>query len=681
MFLSTFRQIKSNCCAALCLGTLFAFSLLPVATFAEAVHLSDFAGGITGQEFAGSLCGLGDVNGDGRDDLLVGAPGESNTGAAFLWYGNPNITHAPAESWYGVADEKFGFSVADLGDVNNDGDPDFAVGAPLSNANASASGRICIFYGGSTLSNTPDLIIHGQNSGDHFGFSISAAGDFDGDGKDDFIVGAPYSNAAALNAGAAYVIYGANGGPSDDLSDATLLTGEIAQDNFGWSVCSAGNFLGGNEESVAVGAPLNNTHGGTDAGAVYIFEGAVPPASPNGISEMVLSVGGTAPESRYGWVVKHAGRWDSDNYDDLAVGAPTHNSPGSNAGRIEIIFGDPNPSSTGDRYITGGNGGNQLGYSLNNLGDFTGNGKDDLIIGAPFLVDDGTDAGRAYIYEGGTSSSGSVSILDAIFVDPMVTGNNANNKFGFAVAGVGDFDGDGSSDYAVGAPGGQVANDSPAGYCLLQASDNQTVAIYDYQAESQWTADGQVNLLLALPLAPQEIQSLEIIRLPASTIYNGPAEDLVLSSSPTGGMFRYQLLDEGPFADQNADVQISYEATIRLTSGGFLQLSDPSQWEPLMLEQRPGISLLMARQAWPNPANPRTALEYSVSRGEYYRLSVRDLRGRLVRSLQQGLGTGQWTTTMWDGLDDGGQALPSGLYFFDLRANDSLQVRKVILAR
>ncbi len=681
MFLSTYPKMTSNCCAALCLGALIAFSMLPVGAQAGPIHLTDYAGGLANQEFGGSVCGLGDVNGNGMNDILIGAPGESNTGAAFLWFGSPNVTHSPAESWYGVADEKFGFSVAAIGDVNDDGDPDFAIGAPLSNAQAATSGRVCIFYGGSSLSSTPDLIIYGQNSGDQFGFSISAAGDFDGDGKDDFIVGAPYSNASALNAGAAYVIYGANGDPSTDLADATVLLGEIAEDHFGWSVCDAGNFLGGNEKSVAVGAPLSNTHGGTDAGAVYVFEGAVSPSNPDATSDHILSVGGTAPDSRYGWAVRNAGRWDSDSYDDLAVGAPTHNSPGTDAGRIEITFGDPSPATTGDRYVTGGSSGDQLGYSLDNMGDFTGNGDDDLIIGAPFLVDDGTDAGRAYYYEGGTSGSGSVSVLDVIAVQPLVPGNNAHNKFGFAVAGLGDFDGDGGTDYAVAAPGGQIATETPAGYCLLEASDGQTVAAFGYLAESQWTADGHVNLLLSLPLAPQEILSLEIIRLPATTIHTGSADGLVLAGNYSDAMVRYQLLDEGPFESGDSASQVSYQATIHLVDGGIIHLSDPDQWQALQLSQRPGVSLLMARPAWPNPANPRTALEFSVARGEYYHLTIRDLRGCLVRRLEKGEGTGTWTTATWDGLNDGGQALPSGLYFFDLRSDDSLQVRKVMLAR
>ncbi len=679
MLRTTTRFLMSNCCAGLFLLVALAFPVFPAAALGGAVHLSDYAGGVSGQDFGAAVCGLGDVNGDGRDDVLVGAPGESNTGAAFLWFGSAEVTHAPSESWYGNADEKFGFSVAAIGDVNNDGDPDFAIGAPLANSPGADSGRICIYYGGSATFGSPDLIIGGQNGGDQFGFSVSAAGDFNGDGKDDFIVGAPYYSLGGLDIGAAYVIYGSNSGPSTDLADATLLVGEIAGDNFGWSVCSAGNFLGGSEESVAVGAPNNDNQAGSAAGAVYVYEGAVPPSNPNSTSDHILTVGGTAPNSRYGWVVRNAGRWDNDSYDDLAVGAPTHNVPGSSAGRVEIIFGDLSPSTTGDRYVTGGNAGDQLGYSLGNLGDYTGNNRSDLIIGAPFLVDDGVSAGRAYIYVGGTSSSGSVSILDAFAVDPLVPGNNANNRFGFAVDGIGDFDGDGSLDFATGAPGGQIGNASTAGYCRLQASDNQTVANSGFQGTSTWTDDSRVRLHLILPYAPEAIAGIEIRRLPDTIIYTGSVAEFAGQNS--GNLFHYEFMDEGPFPAGDSSSQLSYGAIISLTSGAVVQMNDPAQWQPLSLEQQPAQRNLRARQAWPNPANPRTALEYSVADGNSFRLTIRDLRGRLVRNLQAGTGSGQWVTSFWDGLDDQGQALPSGLYFFDLRTGDSLEVRKVILAR
>ncbi len=665
-----------------------AVSLFPVVAQATPVHLTDHSDGFTDQDFGAAVCGLGDINGDGRDDLLVGVPGDngsgSNSGAAFLWYGNTAITHSENEVWYGAAGEKFGFSVAAIGDVNNDGDPDFAVGAPLSNTGGGEKGRICIFYGGDTLSGTPDLIILGAVGGDQFGFSVAAAGDFNGDGKDDFIVGAPYSNSGGINVGAAYVIYGANGGPSSDLADALTLAGEIAGDFFGWSVCPTGNFLGGNEKSVAVGAPGNDSHWGTDAGAVHVFEGSLSPASPNSTADHLIGVGGASPAfSQYGWVVRNAGRWDNDGYDDLAIGAPTNNQAGSQAGRVEIVYGDPSPASTGNRYVTGSTGGDQLGYALGNLDDFTGNNRSDLLIGAPFFAGDGADAGRAYIYEG-SSNSGTVSVLEVIATDPLMPGTQAFDRFGFAVAGIGDFDGDGFPDHVVCAPSGNIGNNAPAGYCRLLASDNQTVAAFSYQATSNWTSDGQIQLHLILPLAAEVVASLEIRRQDISgevIVFDGDVESLWVPGYYSAGEYHYQLLDTGPF-DTTATFQyVSYEATLRLQTGGQIEMIDPSAWAPLAMNEHPATKPLLARQAWPNPANPRTALDFRVNSGLSYSLSIADIRGRRIRQLAQGVGTGVWENRSWNGQDDLGRAMPSGLYFFHLHTAGSIEIRKVILAR
>ncbi len=679
---------RCNSCAVFGLLVLFSVLFIPVMAHADAVFLTDHASGFTGQDFGAAVCGLGDIDGDGNNDLLVGAPGDnssgSEAGAAFLWYGNSAVTHSANEVWYGVAGEKFGYSVAAIGDVNNDGNPDFAVGAPLSNTGGTGKGRVCIFYGGSFLSPTPDLIILGANGGDQFGFSVAAAGDFNGDGKDDFIVGAPYSNTGGTNIGAAYVIYGNTGDPSTDLVDATTLTGEIGGDFFGWSVCPAGNFLGGNEVSVAVGAPGNDSHWGLDAGAVHIFKGSLFPATPDATADHLIGVGGTSQAgSQYGWVVRNAGRWDNVAYDDLAVGAPTNNQAGSAAGRVEIIFGGLSPSTTGDRYATGSSGGDNLGYALAPLGDFTNSGRDDILIGAPFYAGDGTDAGRAYIYEG-NSSSGGVSVLAAIVVDPLMPSTQAFDRFGFAVAGTGDFDGDGFMDYAVAAPSGNIANNAPAGFCRLWATDNQTVATFRFQAVSTWTDDGQVQLRLILPVAPEDIVNLEIRRQGAfgqETVFDGPVEDLVVPGFFPDGEHHYQLIDAGPFDQGIPDRMISYQATLNLRNGGMIELSDPYVWEPLSLEQQPALRPLMARQAWPNPANPRSALEYKVAQGLSYSLTIADIRGRRIRQLVEGRGTGQWEQKSWDGKDDLGRALPSGLYLFRLRTNGHIEIRKVILAR
>ncbi len=193
-----------------------------------------------------------------------------------------------------------------------------------------------------------------------------------------------------------------------------------------------------------------------------------------------------------------------------------------------------------------------------------------------------------------------------------------------------------------------------------------------------------MRLQLILPLAPESITHMEIRRQDASgleTVFDGLVEDLIVNGLFPAGEHHYELIDAGPFSQEINGQQVSYEATLDLLNGGRVELSDPSVWPALSLEQQPALRPLMARQAWPNPANPRTALEYRVDEGISYSLTIADLRGRRIRQLAQATGTGQWEQKSWDGKDDTGRALPSGLYFFHLRTAGHIEIRKVILAR
>ena len=655
------------------------------------VHLTDEATGVAGQLFGAAISELEDLNGDSRGEFLIGAPGDNqnglDAGAAFYYRSRPSNSHGLQQAWRGVAGEKFGFSVARIGDVSGDGIPDFAVGAPQSDAPYASCGRVYLFWGGNNISATPDLVITGSAAGDQFGYAISAAGDFNGDGDADFIVGAPFKNAGAMANGAAFVIFGANGGPSTDLADALTLSGEIAGDHFGWSVTDAGNFLGTANDCVAVGAPDN-----LSAGAAYVFEGDVFPGSPDATFDLkILNGAAAAPNSKYGAAVRGIGRWDNDGYDDLAIGAPDCNQSAATAGRVEIVFGGSSPAATGDRYVNGETSTDNLGFSLARVGDVLGSGSDDLLIGAPGYDGDGSDGGRAYLFAGGSSSTNDAGNLTVLAVDPLNGGAAADDMFGYAVASAGLFDDDATQDYAVAAPGGNIGNDATAGYCWVADSGGTVVAAFLSQWEAAWTPAGGVMLNFALSLPASQITGLSLERLVLAedgslvsnlVVWSGEA-NLPGSSDLGGGLSfdgsGFTFLDNEALPGSAYQGGLLYRLTVTDNQGQNITLDTlvgPGQFDGTL----PGITLTMD-PAWPNPFNPLVSVRFRAPGDGRAVCRVTDLRGRQVATLYTGAGQGQWRTVTWDGKSDSGAQAASGVYLIRLESAGQTAVRRVVLAK
>lgn len=681
--------IKSNHRAVFCLVAV-AFFLCFLSTAAwSAVHFTD-SDGLNDQLFGNSVSEVEDLNGDGRSELLIGAPGDNTggagAGAVYFRFGNANLTVAADRVWTGEPGEKFGYTVARIGDVNDDGRDDWAVGAPWSNSAAAEAGRVYVFYGRSTPAVSADLVIEGFAAGDHFGHALSAAGDFNDDGYDDFIVGAPYSNLTAADAGAAYVIYGDNGDPSTDLADATVLTGAVSGDLFGWSVSDGGNFLGGPEVCVAVGAPWNNT-GGLNAGAVYVYEGAQFPSTPNSTPDLTATVGyGTKAGSLYGYAVRNAGRWDGDGYDDLVIGAPNCNAGASEAGRLEIIYGDSSPSTSGDRYVHGEASGDHLGYAVDGVGDVSGSSRDDVVVGAPNHNDGAANSGRAYIYEGGSSSTTDAGNLTILAVDPLVPGTSAGDLYGQALSSAGDFDGDGTPDLAVAAPAGNIIGNALAGYCRVADTSGTLVPALLQSWQAVWDRSRTVALSFQVLLPTDDLTSMALHRQWLSVdgalaseimIWSGPAGDLL--NTPSGN---YRYVDELDTSDDPQDLELGYRLTVNTTSGQSINLSFLTgprlNEEPAGLPQLNGLRMTAAA---PNPFNPTTSLRWSAPAGHSVTCEVLDLQGRRVQNLYQGVATGQWQTVTWYGANTVGRQAASGLYLIRLTSEDQIVTRKVLLAK
>lgn len=668
---------------ALCLSLLL---LGGVPALAD-VHLTDvdpLTGdpvGVADQFLGGSVAFLPDINGDGLDELIVGVPGDTragtNTGAVFFWYGGHARAAAPDRIWTGLTEERLGTVVAAIGDVNRGGKADFALGAPWYSGKR---GRVFVIYGenlpasGSASALAP-LEILGENGGDQFGFSVAAAGNFNGDNSDDadLIVGAPYSFGSR---GSAYVLFGGSGGPSADLADATSLAGQFGGNRFGWSVSGAGNFLGGNEEAVAVGAPFYTLYG-LNAGAVFVYEGTLAGAAPDTTIEKILRPDITnRAGTLYGYVVRGGARWDNDSYADVAVGGPGANDGSGVRGRVEVHLGDPSVSGLGDSWLEGVAANDSLGYSIGWVHE-PGSDRPDLLVGAPYAnaQDDqgnGTsDGGRAYRWANGASSGGAAG-AGQLPVTPQVPGTAGGDHYGAWVASAGDFNGDGMADLAVGAPTGNIANNAVAGYVHLMDSDDLVVPNLVASWQADWSAGGAARLVFALSVSRYEVAGVDLVRRDGAgrhTLWSGPALAREGGLQDLGGS--YLLVDRAAAGGSR------YDMTVHLRDGGSASvtgLAGPSG-------NAPSMAGLEVAAPWPNPANPMVTVRFRAESGRRVAVTVHDLRGRVVRRLPLLAATGAWQETVWDGQDHSGAAAASGVYLLRVDSGDAVRRARVTLAR
>ncbi|MFK5956433.1 MAG: FG-GAP-like repeat-containing protein [Planctomycetota bacterium] len=393
------------------LAPIFLLLFLPNDLFGQ---IYQWDGATTYDRMGESVSSAGDVNGDGFDDVIVGAAyaqiiGPGEVGSAFVYSGADGSV---LFQWNGqVSSDRFGVSVSSAGDVNGDGIVDFIVGADSTGNNGLSSGSAYVYSGadGSLLYQWD-----GGNAFDRFGWPVSGAGDVNGDGFDDLIVGARYSDDGGLNGGSAYLFSGANGSLFYQWDGA-------ASASFGASVSAAGDVNGDGFDDVIVGAT------GTGSGSAYVYSGA------NG--SLLYQWNGQSANDRFGYSVSGAGDVNGDGFADLVVGAlfATAISSGS-----AYVYSGTNGSML---YQWDGQAlGNRFGNSVSSAGDVNGDGFDDVIVGANGTDNHGIDSGTAYVYSGAYGS-----LLH------QWEGQNADDQFGHCVSGAGDVNGDGFENVIVGA--------------------------------------------------------------------------------------------------------------------------------------------------------------------------------------------------------------------------------------
>jgi hypothetical protein len=489
--------------------------------FPAVVDLADIAAGrggfkIVGEnggDYAGgSVSAAGDVNGDGIDDLIVGAPrndsGGPAAGAAYVVFGRTGGFASPVDladiatgsGGFKIQGENVedwaGYSVSAAGDVNGDRIDDLIVGAPLNDSGGTTAGAAYVVFGRIGGSATPldlDTIaagsggfkIQSESAYAHTGASVSAAGDVNGDGIDDLLVGARGEYQPAPDYGytrfasTAYVVFGrADGFISPvDLADVAAGNGgfeihlEIAYAHL--SVSAAGDVNGDGFDDVIVGTYSANDSTAFLSPTYVVFGRDGGLTSPIDIDDIAAGDGGfkVIPEELgTGYSVSGTSDVNRDGLADLIIGDSRGwraSYSGYGGGAAYVVFGRTDgfispvdladiAAGSGGFKILGENAGDQAGSSVSAAGDVNGDGIDDLIVGALYNDNDsdGYSAGAAYVVFG--QAEGLTSPIDLGDIAAgrggfKIEGENAGDGAGISVSAAGDVNGDGIDDLIVGA--------------------------------------------------------------------------------------------------------------------------------------------------------------------------------------------------------------------------------------
>jgi hypothetical protein len=373
----------------------------------------------------------------------------------------------PDASFVGEADwDNAGAGVAVLLDANGDGYGDIVIGAPGSDEGAAEAGQIYLLLGspypwslGTDLGGA-DASFHGEGFGDSVGTSIADAGDVDGDGLSDLLIGAPYAANVPANEGRTYLVLGRTGGwsPDESLSLANAsFVGEGGQDLSGSVVAGAGDVDGDGFDELLVASPSND-EAAADAGQVYLIRGAPTGWAPQtALASADASFLGEAEEDGAGRAIAGAGDMDGDGLHDILIAAIANDEGGESAGKVYLVLGasvpwaTDVPLSSADATFLGDDAWDQAGLGLDGGGDVDGDGLDDLVVGAQGSDLAGPDAGQTYLVLGRMDAGWGTDVALAT-ADASFLGEASGHESGDGVACAGDVDGDGLADLVVGAP-------------------------------------------------------------------------------------------------------------------------------------------------------------------------------------------------------------------------------------
>jgi hypothetical protein len=669
------------------------------ATVASVPFWTESGGGSYGQSVAsaGDINGDGFVDILAAAPDRTNGAGESDAGYFTIHLCNQNGPSYPADltveggSTFGM---RLGECVASAGDVNRDGYDDIIVGAPASGA--IYQGRAFAWYGSATgiTSATPNWTRNGLNPGDNLGTWVAGAGDVNGDGFADVLVSSPSADSGPLvDAGRVDLFLGSFSGLG--ATPQRTWFGVKSSQEFGWSAAGAGDVNGDGYDDVVIGSPYYDdivlTRGGPDtlqaAGRADVYYGGIngPATIPS------WSRFGDQDYSLLGYSVDGAGDLNGDGVSDFALGEMNYNYNG----RVQVVFGSTSgvPDNT-PLMIPSPLGGAQFGTTVSAAGDVDGDGYGDLAVTAPLGPGGFFHEGFVFVYRGapgGLSADPPTQIDAGQIIAPRR----------MPVANAGDMDGDSFDDVLVGSPGTSTVQLYPGNgkfgqnrHFHQENAGGGNVAAHAALSTNQFRIGASVRTpwgrqkvrfqweleSVAVPFDGLGLVKGKTIALPAPVPGWGSSSEAVtgaIVAGPIGGPpahWRARIISRSPFFPRSpwfsigADLEDDYDVR---PSHGVVAVEPPAV----------SNGRLALEGGRPNPFVSMTALRFTIARAGQVDLRILDVKGRLVRRIESGtLNAGAYTRS-WDGLDMAGLSAPAGVYFAELASVEGRATTRLVRMR
>lgn len=407
-----------------------AIALLLSSSAAAQVQLFDVAGDKAADHFGVAVAAAGDFNNDGYPDLIVGAPEDASLftpGEGFARI-HSGLNGAVLFTAHGSVNfESYGAAVEGGLDLNGDGVDDFLVGAPRSSAVLTYAGRVEARSG---VSGSVLFVVHGLTPGEAFGSSIAAIGDVNSDGREDFAVGAPNADGGLISeVGRVTIHSGLNGAILHSIS------GSSSSDRIGFDLAGAGDVTGDGRGDLLIGSLF---------GGVRVISGA---------SGAVVNTLSAPASDIFGRSVDSISDMNGDGVRDFLIGATQEDFFNPGSGYVDVRSG---LSGFTIFTVQGANIGDAFGHAVAAIGDWDGDGTEDFMVSA--MPNASVAGGYVRIISGASQA-----------VLSHMVGAVASEDFGASITGLGDTNGDGQRELAIGAPNAD-SNGAAAGHVQVFSS-------------------------------------------------------------------------------------------------------------------------------------------------------------------------------------------------------------------